>query len=70
MLLVILALGACTKSKLEQTYNSQESKAITNSPTYNVTVVADMSKIRSVQDVIDIITGIPQSNGTGGVVVV
>lgn len=26
MLLVILALGACTKSKLEQTYNSQESK--------------------------------------------
>lgn len=26
MLLVIFALGACTKSKLEQTYNSQESK--------------------------------------------
>lgn len=26
MLLVILTLGACTKSKLEQTYNSQESK--------------------------------------------
>lgn len=49
-------------------YNNQESKAITNSPTYNVTVVADMSKIRSIQDVVDIIQGIPQSSGTGGAV--
>ena len=51
-------------------YNNQESKSITNSPVYNVTVVADMSKIRSVQDVVDIIQGIPQSNGTGGEVIV
>ena len=49
-------------------YNNQESKSITNSPVYNVTVVADMSKIRSVQDVVDIIQGIPQSAGTGGAV--
>lgn len=51
-------------------YNNQESKSITNSPVYNVTVVADMSKMRSVQDVIDIIQGIPQSAGTGGAVLV
>lgn len=51
-------------------YNNQESKSITNSPVYNVTVVADMSKIRSVQDVVDIIQGIPQSAGTGGAVLV
>ena len=51
-------------------YNNQESKNITNSPVYNVTVVADMSKIRSVQDVVDIIQGIPQSVGTGGAVLV
>ena len=51
-------------------YNNQESKSITNSPVYNVTVVADMSKMRSVQDVIDIIEGIPQSVGNGGGVLV
>ena len=51
-------------------YNNKESKSITNSPVYNVTVVADMSKIRSVQDVVDIIQGIPQSVGTGGAVLV
>ena len=51
-------------------FNNQESKNITNSPVYNVTVVADMSKMRSVQDVIDIIQGIPQSAGTGGAVIV
>lgn len=51
-------------------YNNQESKNITNSPVYNVTVVADMTRIRSVQDVIDIIEGIPQSAGTGGGVLV
>lgn len=49
-------------------YNNQESKSITNSPVYNVTVVADMSKMRSIQDVVDIIQGIPQSAGTGGAV--
>lgn len=47
-------------------FNNQESKNITNSPVYNVTVVADMKQIRSVQDVIDIIQGIQQSAGTGG----
>ena len=47
-------------------FNNQESKNITNNPVYNVTVVADMSRIRSVQDVVDIIEGIPQSVGTGG----
>ena len=51
-------------------YNNQESKNITNSPVYNVTVVADMSKMRSIQDVVDIIQGIPQSAGTGGAVLV
>ena len=49
-------------------YNNRESKSITNSPVYNVTVVADMSKIRSVRDVVDIIQGNPQSAGTGGAV--
>lgn len=47
-------------------YNSNESKQISNSPTYNISMNLDITKLKSVNDVVDAVQGLGLSAGVGG----
>ena len=47
-------------------YNSNESKQISNSPTYNISMNLDITKLKSVKDVVDAVQGLGMSASVGG----
>lgn len=49
-------------------YNSNESKQISNSPTYNISMNVDITKLKSVKDVVDAVQGLGMSASVGGLV--
>ena len=49
-------------------YNSNESKQISNSPTYNISMNVDITKLKSVKDVVDAVQGLGMSASVGGIV--
>lgn len=49
-------------------YNSNESKQISNSPTYNINMNVDITKLKSVKDVVDAVQGLGMSASVGGLV--
>ena len=49
-------------------YNSNESKQISNSPTYNISMNVDITKLKSVKNVIDAVEGLGMSASVGGLI--
>ena len=49
-------------------YNSNESKQISNSPTYNISMNVDITKLKSVNDVVKAVQGLGMSASVGGAV--
>ena len=49
-------------------YNSNESKQISNSPTYNISMNLDITKLKSVSDVVEAVQGLGMSASVGGVI--
>lgn len=49
-------------------YNSNESKQIANNPTYNISMNVDITKLKSVNDVVSAIQGLGMSASVGGAI--
>lgn len=49
-------------------YNSNESKQISNSPIYNISMNVDITKLKSVKDVVEAVEGLGMSASVGGLV--
>ena len=49
-------------------YNSNESKQISNSPTYNISMNLDITKLKSVKDVVEAVEGLGMSASVGGLI--